>query len=738
MKKITLMALAGMVFLPTAMKAESFSTEVSTKSEFTAAIDAISTGIAGETYEIILTNDVSDEINTGNLTINIETGRVIIRSEVTDYDEMPILQTGFSWGCNTTEGAYGQQLSLIFENVNLQFRSGNTASSGQVIYFNGVQAPIDTIAFRNCEITNIPRTLYRSVPEIDSETGDTIIKTIDVLELKNCRVHDMNISSGNSWFTLVVGQFINTLNIEDNMFYDMPYSKGVWQMSRVSETGAAPTVNFIHNAVFSGGNNVASNRFTVLSPGSCLGVATTYNINNNMFIAPQEGLLVEDTCEYDGAGKLVSMDGGIVFASNNVIDTLGWTMWDADEYMADGTWTYASVSNNYSLEDAEITSWEAGDVFQDASKSLYYMLTSSKTYTMGTDGSYLGAAGMYVDEFPVVANVNVAIEGADYVTYDITPSKEEYYVGDEITITIDDHNSYYRTFNTFDGWSDGETEMDRTIALEGDLDITANFTNDNSVIAAFDFSTITSNSNMSSYDADIYYNMDSTYQAVAKGYVNDTASSQVAPFDYIEGNFQCRAAKFGEDEEELQMAIISRRTAAIAKESQRDYVAFEICTTGMSDINFSCFVGTDNNAALIQALEYSTDSTTWERLDTVHITNGIWSELNAALPESADDQEKVYVRVIGDLSEGHVVTPDPDGGLVDDDGNEDTEAYEACDAFEYIGNVLITTGTTSGIKEIYTDEETDEDAPIYNLMGMKVDKSAKGILIQNGKKFISK
>lgn len=35
-------------------------------------------------------------------------------------------------------------------------------------------------------------------------------------------------------------------------------------------------------------------------------------------------------------------------------------------------------------------------------------------------------------------------------------------------------------------------------------------------------------------------------------------------------------------------------------------------------------------------------------------------------------------------------------------------------------------------------EQTNENAPIYNLAGQRVNKSTKGILIQNGKKFINK
>lgn len=46
-------------------------------------------------------------------------------------------------------------------------------------------------------------------------------------------------------------------------------------------------------------------------------------------------------------------------------------------------------------------------------------------------------------------------------------------------------------------------------------------------------------------------------------------------------------------------------------------------------------------------------------------------------------------------------------------------------------------GDSSGITEITTSTDS-ADAPVYNLAGQRVDKGAKGILIQNGKKFIRK
>ena len=48
------------------------------------------------------------------------------------------------------------------------------------------------------------------------------------------------------------------------------------------------------------------------------------------------------------------------------------------------------------------------------------------------------------------------------------------------------------------------------------------------------------------------------------------------------------------------------------------------------------------------------------------------------------------------------------------------------------------TGITSGINDVTVEEEFDENAPVYNLAGQRVSKDAKGIVIQNGKKYIRK
>ncbi|MFW5611373.1 MAG: nuclease, partial [Prevotella pectinovora] len=52
-----------------------------------------------------------------------------------------------------------------------------------------------------------------------------------------------------------------------------------------------------------------------------------------------------------------------------------------------------------------------------------------------------------------------------------------------------------------------------------------------------------------------------------------------------------------------------------------------------------------------------------------------------------------------------------------------------------IRNFKVCSGDPSGINEINADK-FDVNAPVYNLAGQRVNANAKGILIQNGKKFI--
>ncbi|MGN1375183.1 MAG: hypothetical protein ACI4V5_01365 [Prevotella sp.] len=53
-----------------------------------------------------------------------------------------------------------------------------------------------------------------------------------------------------------------------------------------------------------------------------------------------------------------------------------------------------------------------------------------------------------------------------------------------------------------------------------------------------------------------------------------------------------------------------------------------------------------------------------------------------------------------------------------------------------IGSISFTAGGSDGINGITVDGADNANAPVFNLAGQRVSKDAKGILIQNGKKFI--
>ena len=53
-----------------------------------------------------------------------------------------------------------------------------------------------------------------------------------------------------------------------------------------------------------------------------------------------------------------------------------------------------------------------------------------------------------------------------------------------------------------------------------------------------------------------------------------------------------------------------------------------------------------------------------------------------------------------------------------------------------MGSILITAGESPGINEV--NRAIEANASVYNLMGIRVNNTQKGLLIQGGKKFIVK
>ena len=749
---------------------------VTTKAEFTTAFNA-HPGTPGSVTKIIIASAKNEDgsyaqatsdftLNVGNFTPDATAcadGTIIITSNQTDIDNLPHVLIGINFDSQTADSHF----SFVVENVSFEYRAGNLASSGQILYWNGKDCHADSIVFRNCQICNIPRTLIRTVPA--QTDGVYNVNTLHKFVMEGCKVHDNNILTGNSWATVYLGTRTEEITFRNNMFYNMPISKNILTYNYADPTGTDTKVNFENNLVViakgtcdADANGAAgSSSFDLINVGSYLGFMTEYNINNNIILTPQVGEYpvwgnlntkqMVNFSEY-GETRVLICTGGMVFANNNVIE--GYAAWSAGnnkDEEGNRTWLIGPAGSEAGSEDPTegrvdmATAGLSWSDFYDASASDFRLEKSHPLYAQN-----IGPSLMYIDKFPVKASLSVNVEGPEYIDYTVSPNKENYETGDVVTITVNDHNSKYRTFNTFKGWSDGSMENPRTVTLDGAVNLTATYEDATSgLVSAFTFPTTPSEgqNKLVSYAADIFAE---GYQATVTQMIVPNITDEEGnvtgvgdayqPVDGSENRFNYRAVKFGEDPATDQMAVISRKSTGGARAAGKpDYFIFTIPAKDLTDITFSAFVGTDNFGYKKQLADYSLDGSTWTNFASVELTqrdadfSGTagqlygWNELVGTLPAEANNQEVVYVRIIGDNSGEDLYVTNTAAGEID---------VENASMFEYAGNVLITATNSDGISIINNAEKND--GTIFNLMGIKVNNATKGVFIKNGKKFIVK
>ena len=730
MKKLTLSLMAILMILPLTVKAD-WVKEVSNKSEIVAAFNAFE-NTPGCVDKIIVKGDDATLIDIGNYTMgcdSIRGGKLIVTSEQTDITKVPQLKLGFNFKPTAADQTENPSFSMIWENVGLQYRAGATASSGQIFYANVAACAYDSVIFRNCDINNIARCLYRSVPDYDTiwvEEGnpdasyELVRKTypINYFEMSGCKAHNMCISSGNGWGVIYFGQCTKEITFRNNLWYDIPYAKALIYWGYIDSTGETPNVTFSNNSVFWGSGSLNSGK-PVFDAGGYLGDMTTYNFDNNIFSYPEGGeftqTAIADTARYDSAAVALRQrpadGGGLIYFNNNI--SRGYKAF-GDESSVGAYYDFAET-NTYTWEESGLK-WED---FYSANEGDFRLLKSNPLYTMGVDGAPIGADFMYVDEFPVEIKVNVEVTGVPFAGYTINPSKAKYFKDDHITISATAHNSFFRTFADFQGWSNGETSEEIEMDLTGEeleINLVGTYAPVGQYVAAFDFSDATKGSVKSTNDAlsEIYFNMDQDdkYQAKLFQFMVDTVglSAGEASYELYSSrstdntrNFECRygQVKFGEDDESERQGIVSRRTPTCIKDEKADFVVVEFNTKGFKGLNFSCFVGTDNNANKTQELYYSLDCQDWKKLTSVDLEAWQWFELAADLPAECDNQDSIFVKITGvpcGFDDAVMVTDQREGmgpytwvnDVTPETKADNTFYYKDTDRFEYTGNIALT------------------------------------------------
>ena len=804
MKKFTLSALAALMMSVSASAQGSVTTTYVKASDKTAINNAINAAIgAGNTHIVVLCKSLSEgvegEVADATTSANLGTtpkvptaGTLIIRSNQTDINNLPELC--LEMGANTIDASVGLP-SLVFENVKLRPRKDTdsyiVSNKNKDNYYG-----MDSVVFRNCDISNC-RAIYRE--ENQGTDGVFTPHHIKKFIFEGNRAYE-TVLKNNSMPRFYFVAIPDELYMHNNIFYDMPYSKQLiaFHKTAMSENTAS-TFNIYNNTFLlsSWSSKGTKNKFTVVNAGTNVNPNSIFNFYNNLFLGEEKGLqvgglesdpveladsaitLVCNTTSEEG-GVAVTEPAGILTTYNNYYSTY------YQSPLRKGMEAF-DVCEDLNIEDYPFSF----DMFYDADQSLYTVEkgNSAGLYTAGadavldTDGTTpifeipncVGAPMMYVDEFPVKVDVNVTIAGSKSASYTIAPEKAEYYKGDEVTITLNDRNSYYRTYNRFTGWSDGNNDLVRTIVLGAEgLDLTANFeTAMDNVVAAWDFSSNpASNSTKESVFAEYG---DFAGEVAIKAFAADTTGlgsvattytttdedvvagkaeaagtklSQVynpatgyyeilgvayskratEAVGYVAGKFETRAAKFGEDEADRQMAIISMRTPRNVRDFNRNYAVIELPASSLSNIQIDYYIGTDNNASKVQKLYYSLDGVNYTEIAdaAVELTNGQWSNVQATLPAACNNAEKVYIKIQGQVNDGDnadniVYTPLTSAF--------DTEKIFDNDVFEYIGNILITADSATGV---VVAEADDAKAAVATV---KAVENGRIIISKDGKKF---
>lgn len=686
-----------MFALVTSFSVQAKTYKAATKSEFSSAWGAA--GRSADARDTILVSNIDGQpINMGILNGAPVAGKVYIIGVNDENGNRPILQAEI----NLADSTDGNSLSYFIYNMNLQHRSGNTATSGQVFYANKVYSPMDSFVVRNCEITNIPRTFIRTVPkQTDGVYDDGGV--INYFEMSNCDIHDMCITSGNRWPIIYFGQSIYQVLIENNSFYNMPFVKNLYTMNYIDgTTGVNCEFIFRNNSVM-----CAANDFVAIAPGSFMGAKTTFDISDNLFMIPDS---ITPLMSKVTKARILSISYGIIDANNNLVE--GYSPWSSGHIKDENgepTWVSVDTTNNYTMTDLEV----AWTDFLDVENGDFSYLSTSRMATAGKNGGALGdlrkvltlaapcnmtatsavegavitpAKGAYekgstvtvsaseVDgyvfkewqvggvkvsdanpysftiegDMELVAvyeelmnrEVKVTLTGSKTATYSIEPVKDVYYVGDSVTIFLNTH-----CVNEFLGWSDIDSkELIRGIRLTDNVNWEARFYQ-LPYSLVWDFDGITKNQKLSNYEANHYT------EKYNKGVMNYVSA------DTVSADFQTRNNKFTDGD--LRYCAL-RRTPAANFENP-DYIFVTFSTKNFKNVRVRSHYASDNCIYTVQKMQYSLDGETYKDFasDTIKATteaewNQMWFELAGTLPAEADGQEVVYVRWIADPTSSRI------------------------------------------------------------------------------------
>lgn len=187
--------------------------------------------------------------------------------------------------------------------------------------------------------------------------------------------------------------------------------------------------------------------------------------------------------------------------------------------------------------------------------------------------------------------------------------------GTDVKLTT--HNNKILTFTN---WEDNSTAAERTIRMDADKNIVANFSACDYIVA---------------WD------------------LHDTSIKQDRAADYASesenaGLLQLRDAA-GTSKSWLASEMRDKWSARVWKNlTEKDYFEISFSTKGYKNVKVAAAVGDDYNAYSVNHMQVSTNGTDYTTVGTYNLPNRGWAEEEFTLPASCDEQQKVWVRFMPD------------------------------------------------------------------------------------------
>ena len=312
-----------------------------------------------------------------------------------------------------------------------------------------------------------------------------------------------------------------------------------------------------------------------------------------------------------------------------------------------------------------VNAYPAGDVFDEgtelkltATKNFGYKFvnwTDAEGNEVSTDNVVLytlNADAELTANFEAINTYELAltVDGTNDYMVEVNPAatvvdgKQMYEEGTTVKLTA----NQYENLVTFTNWSDGETNSEKTITMTEDVTLTANFA-EADIIAGWDFYRAGSSGRKADFaaednDADVL-NLVNTENGEVSGWLDKSTIG-------------------GGGYESFAGGAVNWRTGAKNGDVGNYHWQTKVNAEAFTDINVQFQMLYNYNAYQTYNAEFSTDGEQWTGFGSITMTGAkAAAAFSEALPEAANNQKDLYIRLIADKSSN------VDGTASANDGN---------------------------------------------------------------------